>query len=245
MILAIRNVISLGYFCSIASNLEKMGYRNFSSPFDWCISDWKGIELALESEFLDFLDINLLYQNKNKKEVYVNRKYGIAFYHDFDKYKPLSEQLEFVKSKYNRRCIKFMNAIKEPTLFIRYIKTESNTDELKYIEDNTDKINALIKSYNQDNEIVYILDERIETNLSNVYKVKLDENDVVCRNPLYENVNLFQLINSIDNVKKEFNQKLYLRKHKKFKSFYKIIKSKVYNIMKRVIFKEYTHYNQY
>lgn len=35
-----ESVISLGYFCSVAIELEKMGIRNFSTPFDWLITDW-------------------------------------------------------------------------------------------------------------------------------------------------------------------------------------------------------------
>lgn len=37
------NYISLGYFCSIAMDLEKLGLRNESLPFDWVISDFEGV----------------------------------------------------------------------------------------------------------------------------------------------------------------------------------------------------------
>jgi len=39
--------ISLGYFCSIAMDLEKLGLRTESSPFDWLISDFEGVIRAL------------------------------------------------------------------------------------------------------------------------------------------------------------------------------------------------------
>lgn len=37
-----QNYISLGYFCGVAQDLEKLGLRNTSSPFDWCITDLGG-----------------------------------------------------------------------------------------------------------------------------------------------------------------------------------------------------------
>lgn len=30
-----ENVISLGYFCSVASEIERLGLRRHSGPFDW------------------------------------------------------------------------------------------------------------------------------------------------------------------------------------------------------------------
>lgn len=37
------HVVSLGWFCSVARELEKAGLREFSMPFDWCLSpDWGG-----------------------------------------------------------------------------------------------------------------------------------------------------------------------------------------------------------
>lgn len=37
-----ENFISLGYFCSVALELQRLGLRSCSSPFDWCISEWSG-----------------------------------------------------------------------------------------------------------------------------------------------------------------------------------------------------------
>lgn len=48
--------ISLGYFCSIAMELERLGLRSESSPFDWLISDFEGVIHAIENHFEDFLN---------------------------------------------------------------------------------------------------------------------------------------------------------------------------------------------
>ena len=46
--------ISLGYFCSIAIDLEKLGLRTESSPFDWVISDFEGVMLAIQVKLAFF-----------------------------------------------------------------------------------------------------------------------------------------------------------------------------------------------
>lgn len=54
------NFISLGYFCDVAKDLEQLGLRDVSSPFDWCISDFRGVVAAIENNFHDFMNIELL-----------------------------------------------------------------------------------------------------------------------------------------------------------------------------------------
>lgn len=61
------NFISLGYFCSVALELERLGYRNFSNPFDWLISDFKGVLELIENDFENFLSMQYLFQNKKNK----------------------------------------------------------------------------------------------------------------------------------------------------------------------------------
>ena len=134
-----KHYISLGYFCSVALELERFGLRDASYPFDWIISDIKSVFECIENNFESILDINLLSQSQNEHKNYKNIKYGFYFFHDFDKYIPLSSQLDVVKKKYNRRIERFYNAIKEPTLFIRYISDEKKTsdgksEELAWIE---------------------------------------------------------------------------------------------------------------
>lgn len=51
-----KHVISLGYFCSVALELERIGLRNTAYPFDWCISDFSGVIEAIENGFSEWLD---------------------------------------------------------------------------------------------------------------------------------------------------------------------------------------------
>lgn len=118
------NYISLGYFCSVASELEKLGLRTESSPFDWVISDFEGDINNIKNHFADYLDYIFLSQDKQNREIYKNIKYNICFFHDFNKYTSLKKQLPHVAEKYNRRIERFYKSITSPTLFIRYISDE-------------------------------------------------------------------------------------------------------------------------
>lgn len=130
-----KHFISLGYFCSPAMELEKIGLRDCSSPFDWCISDIDGVYRCIKDGFQSFLDYKYLSQNKTYHRIYKNTYYGIEFYHDFDAYKALDLQLESVKSKYERRIKRFYKNIHEPTLFIRYISAENCSKESEWLQE--------------------------------------------------------------------------------------------------------------
>ena len=73
----IMNYISLGYFCSVASELEKLGLRTESSPFDWVISDLEGVISNIQNCFVDYLDYNFLSQEVYNHAIYTNTKYNI------------------------------------------------------------------------------------------------------------------------------------------------------------------------
>lgn len=176
-----KNYISLGFFCSIALDLKSFGLRLFSSPFDWLISPFESVLELICNRFNGFLDYELMEQSRKVPCHYKNSKYEIEFYHDFNDVEPLSAQLPKVKEKYDRRIERFYNNIKEPTLFIRYIR---NDYEAAFVENNYDKIQHLLKSFNEDSEIIYLCNESVHCHLDCVYKVKQDENDSVCRKPL-------------------------------------------------------------
>lgn len=120
-----NNYISLGYFCGVAQDLEALGLRDASYPFDWCISNYKGVIQAIDSRFSGFLDYENLSQSAETRNHYMDTVYNIFFFHDFSKYKSLNEQYSAVKQKYQRRIDRFLKKIEQPTCFIRYIANES------------------------------------------------------------------------------------------------------------------------
>lgn len=77
------NYISLGYFCEVAQDLEKLGLRNQSSPFDWIISYFPSVVDALDKEFEGFMDYGNLSQNTYARNHYREDKYNFYFFHDY------------------------------------------------------------------------------------------------------------------------------------------------------------------
>ncbi len=241
--------ISLGYFCSVAMELEKLGLRTESSPFDWVISDFEGVMSAIENQFVDFFKYEYMSQNMNSRECYKNTKYNIKFFHDFDKYKPLKEQLPGVQEKYKRRINRFYQSIKEPTLFIRYISDEEKENgiskELLYIERNYDKILSVLKSYNEKNDILFIANEGVLSSKLTIYNVQRDENDVVARKPICKNSILFEKFSAIQMPGKQENITRYENKQKKKRSVCNRTQRKLKALYKKTFYKEYVHESQY
>lgn len=235
------NFISLGYFCSVSLELEKIGLRSFSSPFDWCISNFKGVEKAIYTKFEDFLNYENMYQNREIHNIYLDRNYDILFAHDFDKYTSLKEQLPKVKEKYKRRIEKFYNSITKPTLFIRYISDENGLDELKYIEKNYKSFIQYLKTFNAENDIIFIANKGISSNIIKIYSVEKDDNDKVARRPLDKNKELYDFLNNCEFKDREKNKQFYNKKQKNYIN-------KIYNNSKKILFKilkqEYIHDKQ-
>lgn len=243
------NYISLGYFCSIASELERYGLRTQSSPFDWVISDFEGVLMAIRFHFADFLKYELLYQSKECHSHYRNNKYGINFYHDFDKYLSLEKQLPKVKQKYDRRIERFYKTISQPTLFIRYISDEVLVDgvskELIYIENNYDDIINLIKSFNPDNDILFIANKGVSSDKISIFKVEKDNEDVVAREPFSKNDDLYNIFSNAYLPNKQVNIDRYIAKERKRTSIPYRLRMKINKTIKNILLSEYVHHNQY
>lgn len=237
--------ISLGYFCSVALELERMGLRSTSSPFDWCISEFKGVINAIDNHFEEYLAYEVLAQDKESHGRYKNEKYNVAFWHDFNKYVSLKEQISDVQKKYDRRIERFYENICEPTLFVRYISdelltSEGKSEELEYIESNYIKILSLLKSYNSENEIIFIANKGVNSDLIKIYQVEKDENDVVARKPITKNDELFAFLNQFEYKEKESN----LIRYKNKKRTSRICR-KLESIIKSMLHEDYIHCKQY
>lgn len=232
------HIISLGYYCSVASDLERMGLRDASYPFDWLISSFEGVICLIENEFKDFLRYEILSQDSLHRQHYRNDKYNLVFYHDFNKFSPLNEQIEDVQEKYRRRIDRFYKNISEPTLFIRYISDENkdrigNSAELLWIENNIERINHLIKRYNINNEIIFIGNTGLSSDVIDIYCVDKDKNDTVARKPVDKNADLALFLNQIDFPNKQ-NNLLRYRKKTRF-SLLKKIRRKVISVIRKIL----------
>ncbi len=242
-----KHFISLGYFCSVALELERIGLRNCSSPFDWCITEWKGVEKALTTRFQNFLKYENLYQNKMELSHYKDMEYGMAFFHDFNQYVPLKEQLPSVYEKYKKRIERFFQNIKEPTLFIRYISNEKGFEEIDYLEQNYDKILGLLKSFHQDNDIIFIANNEVVSKCEKIkiYFVSSDEGDVVARKPLEKNRELDLFLRRIEYDGRQRNVERYMEKQKKENFIFTKYRKKVKKQLQKIFCKPYIHKKQY
>ncbi len=240
------NYVSLGYFCEVAQDLEKLGLRNFSSPFDWGISKFEEVLKAINNNFEGFMEYENLVQDITKRERYYDTNYKYWSFHDFDKYLSLEKQYKKVKEKYRRRIERFLKNIKSPTLFVHYISSEEidengKSKEIKWIEENYNYIFETLKKFNTENDIVFIGDEKSCSDIVKVYHVSRDEGDVVCRTPIYSNSELLAKLQSAELVGKEENKKRYLEKDKKRNSFIYKTKKKTIKIFKKVFCATYKH----
>ncbi len=187
-----QNIISLGFFCSPAIELNYLNLRKSSQPFDWVISsNFNQVLELIDNNFKDFLNPKFLFQLKQYPQYYRNIKYNIDFYHDFDELKSFNKQIDKIKQKYDRRIKRFYNTIKEPTLFLRYICSK---EEAIYINNNYEKINKLLKSYNANNDIIFVANKEdlyLKTSSDiKIWYVEKDNNDDVARHFLRENSEL-------------------------------------------------------
>ena len=198
----------------MAQDLEKLGLRDTSSPFDWGISYFPNVIDAIDKEFIGFLDYDNLSQDMLNRSHYREDKYNFYFYHDFNKYDSFEKQWENVKEKYWRRINRFLKLIKSPTLFIRYISSEELDEngrsvELNWIEHNYNYISNVLKRYNEKNEIIFIGDESLHSDLIKIYPVFKDKNDTVSRLPIYNNSELYPILSSVQFPGKKENLKRY------------------------------------
>lgn len=219
-----ENYISLGSFCDVAGDLEKLGLRNQSSPFDWGISSFPEIIQLIENRFSDFMNIDNLYQDSNNRGHYKDKKYNFYFFHDFKSYESLEKQYPRVKEKYNKRIGRFYKSIQKPTLFFRYISSEpkvsvSKSSELQYIEENYTYIIHVLKSFNDQNEIIFIADETICSNIIDIFHTQRTPNDNVARSPILNNQQLCSILTKVKFPSKEANLLRYKAKYKKKHSF--------------------------
>ncbi|WP_172136085.1 DUF1796 family putative cysteine peptidase [Adlercreutzia sp. ZJ473] len=148
-----EHIVSLGYFCSVALELERFGLRDTSGPFDWVISPWWGVCQLMNDGFSDLFMPDLFEQDPTIPEHYRNAKYGIAFYHDFDRWRPFGDQLPMVRDKYVRRIERFYENALEPTLFVRYVRDEAELDNLTYT---LPGIMGILRGFNRDSDIMLV-----------------------------------------------------------------------------------------
>lgn len=152
-----EHCISLGWFCGTASSLARLGLRGFSSPFDWMFSDLDQVIDQIEHRFIDFMKKENLEVVADDPKVFIDKKYG--FYCNHDIKENFETEYADIYVRYSRRAKRFLESVKEPTCFFRAVRSE---EEIRYIREHADHIEHVLKRYNPQNTIVYILLEDMD-----------------------------------------------------------------------------------
>lgn len=182
-----RHVISLGYCCSPASELERIGLRRCSYPFDWLIIPFPGAVDLVENGFRDILSYELMAQHRCARERYCNRRHNAHFIHDFDAYRPLADQLDEVAAKYRRRIERFYSDIAAPTVFLKYVRDQ---EECAAIERDLPRIERVLRLGGGGNEIVFAANDGVVSEAFPIHHVAPDPGDIVARRFLEKNAAL-------------------------------------------------------
>ena len=144
--------ISLGWFCGVASSMNRYGLRGHSGPFDWCFSDLQSVLKMMETHFSDFMIKENLSVETDNHKVFYDNKYGFWCNHDIQR--DFEEEYNDIYQKYMQRAKRFMEDIKHPTIFIRAVRSE---EEILFIEENKDYVYRIIKNENPNNEIAFLI----------------------------------------------------------------------------------------
>lgn len=151
-----QNCISLGWFCGTANAMNHNGVRNFSSPFDWCFSNFDSVIKMIKNDFSDFMNINNLKISEDNHKAFIDFKYDFYFNHDV--MENFQSEFSIIKEKYERRIKRFLEESQKNTCFFRAVRDER---EIKYIVENYQQIFSVIKKNNINNEIIFLTTSNI------------------------------------------------------------------------------------
>ena len=158
--------ISLGPTCSVAYQLQKLGKKKKSLPFDWIrCPNIKDVIHLITNNFQGFLDGISFVRDDTKfpiikdseifddvadkeTKVYRNEKLNLGFFHDFKE----GISLEDVQEKYDRRIKRFYETVKSECIFIR--------DDMYFHQESVEDYNNLYRilaEFNDQNKLVLII----------------------------------------------------------------------------------------
>ncbi len=166
------NCFSLGWFCGTASSLGKLGLRGHSGPFDWYFSDYSGVLKQIEDGFSDFMNMDNLEVDSQNEKVFKDIKYGFCCNHDVKK--TFDKEYSDIQKRYRRRADYFKKAVTKPTVFFRTVRDQ---EEVEYINHSWQYARGLLKTYNSQNRIIYIIRTGLEglTNEVESYRLRAEQ----------------------------------------------------------------------
>lgn len=107
-------LISLGQNCEAAYNINRVGLGGAFFPLNWLRShDFDLVIELIKTKFKNFLKKDALQITGicGEHHIVSNKDYALEFMHDFDKEKTLEGGYDEVKTKYDRRIVRFCRAL--------------------------------------------------------------------------------------------------------------------------------------
>ncbi len=106
--------ISLGNTCAIAHQLNELGLRTKSFPFDWCKITISQINKVLQNNFKDYNRLRVIRYSNNHKSYLLKNSYNILFAHELTIY---NNNRELENNIYNK-ILNFKNCNNRTIHFI-------------------------------------------------------------------------------------------------------------------------------
>ena len=191
--------ISLGTTCAVAYQLNKLGLRYSSYPFDWTKSDLKKINNVLENDLKLYNNVNIqkfsvnhkyidtIDSNKETGSYILKNDYNISFAHEVLENTKLSNNIESFKNKLENRINKFKSHKNDYIIF-----TIINTNKIKKNE--LTQLNNNLKKYFNKFKILYISNLDPKNKDPNIIWINLNVPYIDWK---YSNFNWNILLNSI------------------------------------------------
>ena len=147
-----EHCFSLGWSCDTACSLGRLGLRSEAGPFDWLLCDFPAVLSQLENGFADFMKKEHLQKAAFDSRRFSDRKWEFESGHDIQS--SYEDEIDGVIEKYRRRAARMLQSSAQPTVFFRCIR---DNDEVRFINENRDYADRVVKRLNEKNEIVYVL----------------------------------------------------------------------------------------
>lgn len=183
-----KHILSLGFFCSVASELKRFGLLRKSYPFDWLISHPAATIDLISDHFSFFLDPDYLVIDEVYPYIIHNTKYKVDFYHDFEIGQPITKDLINIQTKYRRRIKRFYSALNEGSLCVRYMIDQKECD---FWENNFEKLVSLLRTFNVNNDVILIANNDVISDKLPIYFVEKDKGQSIALFFINKNINLF------------------------------------------------------
>lgn len=165
----IPQFISLGLTCTVAFQLNNLGIRTKSYPFDWTKLSINKINKVLNNHFDNYSNIKIKKYSNNHNSYLLTNNYNITFAHEL--YEDNDNNINILKNKLINRIKRFNNLKNKNVIFV-LLKLDYKINNLLELINN-------LKKYIQNFKIIYItINKTNNFNHPNIKFINIDNNTI-------------------------------------------------------------------